>query len=118
MFPLTFAFFSIMSASDESRTAATSKMESFMIIFNGWKPLTVITKCSILDVAAALDPLLSTRPQKNNSSPTYYQMRSVSLPIQSERGKIGTRKNSVFGHFTQCQSTEFPKPKTNFLPTV
>ena len=38
-----------------SRTAATSKMERFVVIVNGWKPLTIITKCSILDVAAALD---------------------------------------------------------------
>ena len=38
-----------------SRTAATSKMELFVIIVNGWKPLTIITKSSILDVAAVLD---------------------------------------------------------------
>ena len=52
-----------------SRTAATSKMQCFviivngldrfMIIVNGWKPLTIITKRSILDVAAALDPPLN-----------------------------------------------------------
>ena len=41
-----------------SRTAATSKMEYFVIIVNGWKPLTIITKSSILDVAAVLDPSL------------------------------------------------------------
>ena len=48
-----------------SRTAATSKMECFVIIVNGWKPLTIITKRSILDaarsildVAAVLDTLL------------------------------------------------------------
>ena len=41
-----------------TRTAATSKMEHFVIIVNGWKPLTIITKRSILDVAAALDPPL------------------------------------------------------------
>ena len=41
-----------------SRTAATSKMERFVIIVNGWKPLTVTTKHSILDVAAVLDPAL------------------------------------------------------------
>ena len=41
-----------------SRAAATSKMESFVIIVNGWKPLTVMTKHSILDVTAALDPPL------------------------------------------------------------
>ena len=41
-----------------SRTAATSKMERFVIIVNDWKPLTIITKRSILDVAAVLDPPL------------------------------------------------------------
>ena len=41
-----------------SRTAATSKMQLFVIIVHGWKPLTIITKSSILDVAAVLDPLL------------------------------------------------------------
>ena len=34
-------------------------MERFVIIVNGWKLLTIITKHSILDVAAALDPPLS-----------------------------------------------------------
>ena len=41
-----------------SRTTSTSKMEHFVIIVNGWKPLTIITKRSILDVAAVLDPSL------------------------------------------------------------
>ena len=41
-----------------SRTAATSKMELFVITVNGWKLLTITTKSSILDVAAALDPPL------------------------------------------------------------
>ena len=40
--------------------AATSKMEHFVIIVNGWKLLTIITKSSILDAAAALDPPLRT----------------------------------------------------------
>ena len=44
--------------SGTSRAAATSKMKCFVIIVNGWKPLTIITKHSILDVAAALDPPL------------------------------------------------------------
>ena len=43
---------------DGSRTAATSKVELFVIIVNGWKPLTIITKSSTLDVAAVLDPPL------------------------------------------------------------
>ena len=33
-------------------------MEHFVIIVSGWKPLTIITKSSILDVAAVLDPPL------------------------------------------------------------
>ena len=43
-----------------SRTAAISKMEHFVIIVNGWKLLTIITKSSILDVAAVVDPPLRT----------------------------------------------------------
>ena len=39
-----------------SRAAAASKMERFVIIVNGCKLLTIITKSSILDVTAALDP--------------------------------------------------------------
>ena len=38
-----------------SRAAATSKIERFIIIVNGWNGLTIITKRSILDVAATLD---------------------------------------------------------------
>ena len=44
----------------ESRNAATSKMERFVVIVNGFYPLTIITKGSILDVAAVLDPSLQT----------------------------------------------------------
>ena len=43
-----------------SRAAATSKIERFVIIVNDCKPLTIITKCSILDVAAVLDSPLMT----------------------------------------------------------
>ena len=42
-----------------SRTAATSKMERFMIIVHGQKTLTTIRKHCILDVAAVLDPPLN-----------------------------------------------------------
>ena len=38
-----------------SWTAARTKMELFAIIGNGFQPLTIITKCYILDVAAILD---------------------------------------------------------------
>ena len=38
-----------------SRTAATSKMEDFVIIVNDFQLLTIIAKCSILYVAAVVD---------------------------------------------------------------
>ena len=41
-----------------SRTAATSKMELFAIIVNGFQRLTIMTKCFIVDVEAVLDPPL------------------------------------------------------------
>ena len=50
-----------MTTTGGSRAAATSKMERFVIIVNSWKPLTIITKHSTLDVAEALDPPLSTQ---------------------------------------------------------
>ena len=41
-----------------SRTAATSKVELFVIIVIDFQPLIIITKSSTLDVAAVLDPPL------------------------------------------------------------
>ena len=43
-----------------SRAAAASKMERFVIMVNDWKPLNIITKPSILEVAAVLDPPLKS----------------------------------------------------------
>ena len=48
----------VMTARGGSRIAATSKMGHFVIIINGWKPLTIFTKSPILDVATVLDPPL------------------------------------------------------------
>ena len=55
----------------KSKTAASSKIECFSIIVNSWKLLTIITNCSILDIAAVLDPPLilnerTTTSTKNN----------------------------------------------------
>ena len=48
-----------------SRTAATSKMDLFVIIVNYWKSSTINIKSSILDVAAVLDPALACNCTKN-----------------------------------------------------
>ena len=52
--------FEIWITTGGSRTAGTSKMVRFVIIVNGFQPLTIITKHSILDFAAVLDPPLIT----------------------------------------------------------
>ena len=44
-----------------SRTAATSKMEHFLIIVNGFQQLAIMTKSSILNVATVLDPSLISK---------------------------------------------------------
>ena len=49
-----------------SRTGATSKMERFVMIVNGFQPLTIMTKRSVLDVAAVPDPTL--KPIKRSIS--------------------------------------------------
>ena len=54
-FTLVIIYLFLAVSRDGSRTAATSKMELFVIIV---KQLTVITKSSILDIAAVLDPPL------------------------------------------------------------
>ena len=49
----------LISIRGGSRTAATSKVELFVVIVNGWKSLTIIAMSSTLDVTAVLDPPLS-----------------------------------------------------------
>ena len=63
-----------------SRTAATSKMKRFVIIVNDFQLLTIITKCSVLDVAAVLDPPLSTfeNPHLSHTPP------SLTLPFATQ----------------------------------
>ena len=45
----------IVQSRGGSRTAATSKVELFVIIVNGFQPVTINTKNSTLDVVAVLD---------------------------------------------------------------
>ena len=42
-----------------SRTAVISKMELLLIIVNGFQPLTIIIKCSILNVATDVNCYLN-----------------------------------------------------------
>ena len=81
---------------DGSRAAAASKMECFVIILNGWKPLTVITKHSILDVAAALDPHLLIENNK----------------MSLKREEVAKEFKPYFGYITiSLDSYKFPSGK-------
>ena len=51
---------------DGSRTVAVSKVERFVIKVNDLQPLTIITRHSILDVAAVLDPPLPITEKPEN----------------------------------------------------
>ena len=80
-----------------SRAAATSKMECFVIIVNGWKPLTIITKHSILDDATALDPPLMFAEGLN--SPEWVVvlincLRNLQNQLKNVFETINTAKNS------------------------
>ena len=62
-----------------SRTAATTKMELFVIIVNDWKPLTIIRKCSIFDVAAGLDPPLIIISSNDVSMKKNFDLKKLAL---------------------------------------
>ena len=74
-----------------------------MIIVNGWKPLTIITKRSILDVAAALDPPLKARLKVLRSS--YLSRQSFRVAIENCEGEIPIKKISAS---PSIKRTQFP----------
>ena len=82
----------ILSESDNeirggSRTAATCKLERFVIIVNGFQPLTIITKRSILDVAVVLDPPLEIVeiPHYDSNKFKFQQNCSLLETLKSEK---------------------------------
>ena len=66
-------------------TAGAFKVELFVIIVNGFQPLTIITKSSTLDVAAVLDPPLVRATGTNKD--TY----SVSSDLRLDHAVIISR---------------------------
>ena len=72
-------FYPESEARGGSRTAAIFKMELFVIVVNGFQTLTIITKSSILDFAAALDPPLEAALHRCS---TFYKNTSGGLFLQ------------------------------------
>ena len=71
-----------------------------MIIVNGWKPLTIITKYSILDVAAALDP-----PLGKSKNFIILRLRPL-LPPRSQKGHIRELDNIFSCHSAMARDIE------------
>ena len=87
-----------------SRTVATFKIEIFVTIFIKFEPLTIATKSSILDVAAALDlPLLLERNENTLEDTEQYSMmrREQIRKLQSQ-----TNLNQINRKLNGCKKKE------------
>ena len=96
-----------------SRTAGTSKMERFVITVNGWKPLTIITKRSILDVAAVLNlplvfyfdnPFIDQSSSFNVFLSCLYQMFDFTMTW----GSLDNTKTTILVHQLNFKHHTFP----------
>ena len=71
-------------------------MERFVIIVKGWKPLTIITKRSILNVAAALDPSLKLEKKAWFESSLLSLLRHSYLPTVLVLNQLGLPSPGIF----------------------
>ena len=67
-----------------SNTAATFKVKLFVIIVNGFQPLTIITKSSTLDVTAVLDPPLVDKT-RNFENCMNWMTKSIQIPRKANK---------------------------------
>ena len=87
------------------RTAATSKVELFVIIVNRFQPLSIITKNSTLDAAAVLDPPLEMlQKDQSNFEPNYFELFLPSIVMSKykylSKGLQLTHFMSLFTFYT------------------
>ena len=70
-------------------------MEHFVIIAKGWRPLTIVTKSSILDIIGALEPL---KPVLISLS---FQLKTLGVTENTNYAvacKLKTCKNNLQGN--------------------
>ena len=73
-------------------------MELFVIIVNGWKSLTIITKSPILDVVAVLDPPLVDLILTKFSEQLFFIIRlHLSQPVTLRRKFQKTKEVKQIG---------------------
>ena len=77
-----------------SRTAATKKIKLFVIIVNGFQPLTIITKSSILDVAVVLDPPLTSEVYGLDSKTSIHIVYHILYYIIYRKVKTNLEENN------------------------
>ena len=77
-------------------------MEHFVIIVNGWNPLTVIIKRFILDAAAVLDPPLLTQTTIGQMK-KFFWIISVKLFLLAEQNGSRSRRKiaPIFWRFKE-----------------
>ena len=81
-------------------TAATSKIERFVIIVDSFQPLTIITKRSLLDVAAALDPpLISFSDVVTFGVSVSLKSGTFEVPVTHFRPMFHLCRNQVVGFY-------------------
>ena len=86
-------------------------MECFVIIVNGWKPLTIITKHSILDVAAVLDPPLFFKPDVAELDPRTAYNSDIKNFDESYFSITWKKHILICQQFVQMKIFEFMKMK-------
>ena len=95
------------------RATATSKMERFVIIVNGFQPLIIMTKCFILDVTAVLDPLwVSTEDLLHKNQGIFFIRRNINKVDSIETRRI------VIAHLLPWSDLEKLKYTTLFQFTM
>ena len=86
-------------------------MECFVIIVNGWKSLTIITKHSILDVAAVLDPPLFFKPDVAELDPRTAYNSDIKNFDESYFSITWKKHILICQQFVQMKIFEFMKMK-------
>ena len=82
-------------------------MECFVIIANGFQPLTIITERSILDVAAALDPSMSRAIHLELTNDL--SVEPLKLAVHRFISRRGTPSCLISGNFKTFKSVEIKR---------